>query len=83
VANRTLTDADIEALADALKGHTHCNMGLTPEEVTILKRVLQAFQKAAGIVGSVILTAIVIGMIAIFTKGFWASLIDGAKAAGK
>lgn len=79
MSERTLTPADIEALAIALKPHQQCNMGLTPEEVTILKRLLGAFQSAAGIVGSIILTAVVVAMIAVFTKGFWASLITGVK----
>jgi len=78
---RMLTDADVEAIADALKTHSACNMGLTPAEVTTLKRFLGAFNKAAGIVGTLVLTAIVAGMIAMFTKGFWTTLITGAKAA--
>lgn len=81
MAQRTLTDADIEALTEAIKGaikgHSVCNMGLTPEEVSVVKRLIHAFDKASGIVGTVVLTAIVLAVIAIFSKGFWASLIAG------
>lgn len=77
---QTLTEADLKALEELLsKSHPACAMGLTPEEVTTLKRFLRAFEKAAGIVGAVILTIFVTGIIALFTKGFWATLIDGAK----
>lgn len=81
MAPRTLTDADIEALAKAIKsGHVECNMGLTPDEVGTLKKFLGAFNKASSIVGTLILTAIVAGGIAIFTKGFWITLVTGVKA---
>lgn len=76
---RVLTDADIEALADALKQHSVCHMGLTSDEVSILKRILSALDNAAGIIGKVVLTAIVGTLIAIFTKGFWMYLITGTK----
>lgn len=77
--SRNLTDDDIAAMADALKAHTACNMGLTPDEVSTLKRFLTAFDKAAGIVGKMVLTAIVAAGIAMFTKGFWVSLATGIK----
>ncbi len=76
---RTLSDADVVALADAFKAHTACNMGLTPDEVSTLKRLLTAFDKAAGIVGKIVLTAVVLAGIAVFTKGFWASIASGIK----
>lgn len=79
MSERTLSDGDITALADALKAHTACNMGLTPDEVSTLKRFLTAFDNAAGIVGKTVLTAVVAGSIAIFTKGFWLSLATGVK----
>lgn len=78
---RVLTDGDIKALADELKGHTNCNMGLTPDEVSTLKRILSAFDSAAGIVGKVILTALVVALIGIVTKGFWLSMAQGVKQA--
>jgi hypothetical protein len=81
VRRRSLTDEDVEAIAAALKTHTVCNMNFTPEEVSTVKRILKAFDKASSIVGSVVLTAIVLTLIAIFTKGFWVSLISGIKAA--
>lgn len=82
--DRTLSDGDIAAISDALKAHTACNMGLTPDEVSTLKRFLTAFDKAAGIIGKTVLTALVLGSIALFTKGFWITLATGVKqGAGK
>lgn len=80
MSERRLTEADVEAIAEAMKGHTVCSMGLTNDEVTILKKLLSAFNKAAGIVGTIVLTAIVASLIAMLTKGFWVSLVSGVKA---
>jgi hypothetical protein len=77
--SRNLSDADITAISEALKGHAICNMGLTADEVSTLKRFLAAFDKAAGIVGKMILTVLVAAAIAMFTKGFWVSLASGIK----
>jgi hypothetical protein len=80
---RNFTDEDVDALAAAMKGHSVCNLGLTSDEVSTLKRFLQAFDKAAGIVGKVILTVCVAALIAVFTKGFWVSLATGIKQVNK
>lgn len=82
---RTLTDADIAALSEAISKNQHsaCNLGLTSEEVTLLKKFLKATGAAANIVGTVVLTAIVGAVIVAFTKGFWLSLAAGIKDAGK
>jgi hypothetical protein len=82
MGERMLTDDDVNSLAEALKKHTACNMGLTIEEVGTLKRALNAFDTAAGIVGKVVLTALVVAAIAVFTKGFWASVATGVKSVG-
>ena len=80
---RNLTDEDIAAIGDALaasiKVHTACNMGLTNDEVSTLKRFLAAIDNAAGIIGKTILTALVGAFIAVVTKGFWITLISGIK----
>lgn len=76
---RTLTDADIAAIATALHVQSACNVGLSADEVNMLKKFLKAFNKASGIVGTLVLTAIVAGLIAIFTKGFWITLLTGGK----
>jgi len=76
---RTLTDADIAAIAAALHVQSACNVGLTPDEVSMLKRFLSAFNTASGVIGKLLLTAIFLGLIAIFTKGFWATLLTGGK----
>ena len=81
---RTLTDADIEALTEALKTcHVQpCSLGFTPEEVSAVKRVIGMIEGAANLTGKIVLTAIVVILIGIFTKGFWLSLITGIKTAG-
>ena len=77
---RTLTDDDIEALVEQLLNHTDvCHMGLTPDEVSMLKRLLSAFDRASNVIGAVVLTALVTGMIALLTKGFWVAVITGVK----
>lgn len=76
---KILTDEDLAAIIEAIAVHNKCNMGLTADEVTTLKRLLKAFNGAATLVGGLIITAIVGGIIAIFTRGFWASLLYGFK----
>jgi hypothetical protein len=84
MSERTLTEQDITAITDALKVHPVCSLGLTTDEVSILKRVISAFDIAAGIVGKAVLMVIVLGIIGMFTKGFWMTLITGVKeGAGK
>jgi Flp pilus assembly pilin Flp len=86
MGERTLTEADIQALAETMTGvikdHSVCNLGLTVDEVTILKRLIRVFDKATSIVGTVVLTFIAVALVAVFTKGFWISLYQGLKAAG-
>lgn len=79
---RTLTDDDILAITEAIKHHSACNLGLTPEEVTSLKKFLNAFNGAATLIGSLLLTALVGGAIALVTRGFWVSIISGVKHGG-
>lgn len=81
MSHRTLTDEDVQAIASALSVYNSCKLGLTTDEVTTLKRLLKAFNGAATLVGGLILTAIVGGLVAMFTKGFWLSLVAGVKAA--
>lgn len=76
---RVLTDDDVQAIAIAIQSHhPACNMGLTQEEVGILKKFLSAWGKATSIIGTVILIALITGFVGIFTRGFWITLIDGA-----
>jgi hypothetical protein len=82
MGNRTLTDEDISALTEALKAHVPtCNLGLTEEEASTLKRAIKAFDKATSIVGTVVLTAFVLLILGLLSKGFWLSL--AAKGAVK
>lgn len=83
MADRTLTDADVAAITDALKGHDHCNLGLTPDQATTLKRLLTALDGLANTVGKLVVTAVVLALIAVFTRGFWMSLATGVKEVGK
>ncbi len=87
---QVLTEKDIEALSTLLKEHNHCTLGLKPEIATALnnltaeelgmfKRGLDIMGNAANLIGRVILTAVVAGIIVVFTKGFWATIIAGVK----
>lgn len=91
---RTLTDADLVALAELLQTHSKCTLGLkpevaealnnlTPEELGMFKRGMRIIGNAANIVGATILVFMIGALIAIFTKGFWISLLTGIKAASK
>lgn len=78
---RVLTEDDVKALVEALREHSACN-SFTDDEITIMKRLIKTFDKATGIIGTVILVAIVTAVIAVFTKGFWIAIATGAKAGG-
>lgn len=77
MSDRTLTDADVLTIVEALKGHSTCNLGLTPDQASILKRFLAAWDKATGIVGATVLIAFVGVVLAIFGGGFWAWIKAG------
>lgn len=80
MADRTLTDADIEAIGDAVATRLPvCSLGLDSEDAAMIKSHLSLYKKARNIIGTVILTAIALIFTGIFTKGFWASLIEGVK----
>lgn len=76
--SRTLTDEDIKAISEAMK-FPSTDVTLSADEVVTLKRFLRAFDKAAGIVGKIVLTSAVVTLIAIFTKGFWLHLASSIK----
>lgn len=79
---RTLTDDDISAITEAFKHHSACNLGLTTEEVSALKKFLKAFNGAATLIGVLVLTAVVGGTIALVSRGFWVSVASGVKSGG-
>lgn len=79
MAERLLTDADVEAIANAVKGHSHCNLGLTEEQANTLKRFLKAYDSACSTVGKTIVTASVGLILGIVGLGFWAWLGSGLK----
>jgi hypothetical protein len=77
---RVLSDEDVAAISSAIANQLPvCSLGLTPDDATIIKSHLSAWKKASSIVGSVIITAIAIMLIGIFSKGFWMHLIEGVK----
>lgn len=97
MGQRSLTDADVEAIVEALKPHSKCNVGLseeqakslkilvdaelTPQEAQLAKSVLRALNKTASIIGTLVIVAIAGGAIALFTRGFWVSMASGIKSA--
>lgn len=85
---RTLNDADLQALAEIVKTHTACNLGLTEDEVRDLKKFVradlpplrktrQAVDTAAGIIGKAIIYSIAAVLVAVMGKGFWSWLLEG------
>ena len=76
---RTLTEEDIVAIGDMISLRPICALGLTTGDATTIKSHLRIWKKATSIVGTVILTAIAIFLVGIFSKGFWVSLIEGVK----
>jgi hypothetical protein len=69
--DRTLTEADIAAIVEAMHVKQQCSCPFTTEEYTLMKRFVRVFNGAANAVGVIILTAFVGGIIALLTKGFW------------
>lgn len=87
---RTLTESDLEALAELMSKHQVCALGidpdvakaisaLTPEQIGILRRVMSMMGSAANTIGSAIVITIVAIFFAMLTKGFWASIADEIK----
>jgi CHASE2 domain-containing sensor protein len=77
---RILTDEDIVAIGDRVSSLLPvCSLGLTSGDAAIIKRHLNVWKKATNIVGTIVLTAIVLFCVGIFSRGFWASLIEGVK----
>ena len=75
---RTLTDADIEAIGEAVATRLPiCSLGLDSDDAARIKSHLGWYKKARNIIGTVILTSLAFLIIGIFTKGFWVSLIAG------
>ena len=78
---RTLSDEDLQAIRTAIvtEVHCHCSIGLSVEEAGVLKKFLRAWNRSTHVIGTVILTAVVIAILGIFSKGFWLSLMEGVK----
>ena len=90
-----LTEADLMAIAATVKEHTKCNVGWLQEEVSelrkhglsleemgVLKKFVGIFNKAATVIGTVILAAIGTALVALVTKGWWASMATGIQKTG-
>lgn len=77
---RLLTDEDIKAIGIIVAEHAvPCRWDFTQEEVNIMKSHIVTWKKATSIIGSVFLTALAVILFGIFTKGFWASIVEGIK----
>ena len=80
MGERTLTDADIEAISEAVAVRLPvCSLGLSSDDASIIKNHLGLYKKARNIIGTVVLTSLALLLVALFSKGFWASLIEGVK----
>lgn len=77
---RLLTDADVDAIGDAIaKRLPACSLGLDADDAAIIKNHIGLYRKARNIIGTVVITALAVLLVGIFSKGFWMSLIDGMK----
>jgi hypothetical protein len=77
---RLLSDDDIAAISDAVaQKHLICSLGFSSEDAALIKNHLTLYKKARNVIGTVILTALGLVLVGIFTKGFWVSLIEGIK----
>jgi hypothetical protein len=79
MGERTLTEADIEAITEAFKQHQRCALGLTPEEAQVIKSHLNWWKKGVSLTGTIIMTTIIVGILGLISKSFWMSVIDTVK----
>ena len=78
---RTITDDDVAAIIRALEDRapelTHlCSLSLEPEDARVLKEIVNGLKKARNVVGTVVLTFVLLGVLGLLTKGFWASMLE-------
>lgn len=79
---RTLTEEDVEAIAEALKGHATCNLGLTTEQASMLKRILGMLDWSASALGKAIVYSAIGILGSLLVTGFWGKIAAGLKAFG-
>ena len=80
MSERMLTDDDVKEIADAICARLPpCSLGITHEEASFVRSYVKWWKRATTTIGTVILTAITVAIVGIFSKGFWVSLIEGAK----
>jgi len=78
---RTLTDEDVEAIIRAMERKVPelphlCSLNLEQEDARVLKEIVGGLKKARNTVGTVVLTFILLGVLGLLTKGFWASMLE-------
>lgn len=88
--SRILTDEDLNALADILKDHKVCALGLdpkiidalnefTPEHLGIIKHIAVSIGKSANIVGVIVITGILTVLGGLLGKGFISTIVGWVK----
>jgi hypothetical protein len=87
MAQRTLTDADLELIRAVIAEHMTsdhvCKMELTREDAALLKGMAKWHKKAVNLAGTIVITALLGLALAIFSRGFWETLGHGIKGALK
>lgn len=83
---RNLTDADIKAIADALRAQEPLTSPpvsaviieeehtLMPHEIRLLKRIVATYNKTSNAIGNAFMLVIAAAAVAIVLKGFWGTI---------
>lgn len=83
MAERTMTDADIEAIVKAMQATTdsHCRYDVAPDDlaeaVRFFKNVNEALENSRRTVWNTLLVLIITGLFALLGVGFWSKLRGG------
>lgn len=76
----SLTPDDLEAIGDAVAARLPmCSLGLTTTEAVMIKGHLGFYRKACNLVGTILVTTVVIFIIGLFTRGFWFAITENMK----
>ena len=77
---RVLTDEDIVAITTSLIDKMPvCSLGLSREDALLIQSHLGWWRKGVNICGTIVLTAVTVFLVGIFSKGFWIQIIEGIK----
>jgi hypothetical protein len=73
---RTLTEADVQAIAEAVASKSH-GCQFTEEEVMLVRRWLKKFDRVANVIGYAVLTVLATALLGALWTGLKAKLQGG------